>query len=90
VTVLHRSCETDRIRFGWVNASWVYALSFIPMHAKRALGALTPWETYEKATKIRLGGFEDGLIRENSHEGSDEITPADSEDDNTLESAISA
>lgn len=42
---------------------------------KRALGALTPWETFRKATEIKLGGFEDGLIRERSLEGSDEASP---------------
>ena len=45
------------------------------MHMKRALGTMTPWETFHKATEVKLGGFEDGLIRERSHEGSDEVSP---------------
>jgi len=51
-------------RFGWVNASYVYGMSFLPMHMRRALGTLTPWETYERATEVKLNGFEDGVIRE--------------------------
>ncbi|KAI1773549.1 glycoside hydrolase family 37 protein [Hypoxylon cercidicola] len=35
--------------FGWVNASYVYGLQFINTEMKRALGTLTPYETYEKA-----------------------------------------
>jgi len=45
--------------FGWVNASYVYGLSFLPMHMRRALGTLTPYDTFEKATKIKLGAVED-------------------------------
>jgi hypothetical protein len=56
--------------FGWVNASFVHGLSLIPKHMQRALGTLTEWETFRKATEIKLNGFEDGLIRENSREGS--------------------
>lgn len=37
-------------RFGWVNASYVYGLQLLPAHARRAIGTLTEWETYEKAT----------------------------------------
>jgi hypothetical protein len=57
-------------RFGWVNASYVYGLSFIPMHMKRALGTLTPYETFAKATEIKLGAVEDTI-----EEGSDESRP---------------
>ncbi|KAJ9604149.1 alpha,alpha-trehalase nth1 [Cladophialophora chaetospira] len=45
--------------FGWVNASYVYGLSFLPMHMKRALGTLTPYDTFDKATKIKLGAIDD-------------------------------
>ncbi|EXJ95703.1 neutral trehalase [Capronia coronata CBS 617.96] len=56
--------------FGWVNASYVYGLSFIPMHMKRALGTLTPYDTFAKATEIKLGTFDDTI-----EEGSDESRP---------------
>ncbi|KAG4419197.1 hypothetical protein IFR04_007698 [Cadophora malorum] len=36
--------------FGWVNASYVYGLQLITAHARRALGTLTPFETYLRAT----------------------------------------
>jgi hypothetical protein len=57
--------------FGWVNASYVYGLSFIPMHMKRALGTLTPWETFARATQIDLGDD----LNETIQEGSDESRP---------------
>lgn len=56
--------------FGWVNASYVYGLSFIPMHMKRALGTLTPYDTFAKATEIKLGAYDDTI-----EEGSDESRP---------------
>lgn len=37
-------------RFGWVNASYVYGLNIVDTRMKRALGAITDWETYKKAT----------------------------------------
>ena len=37
-------------RFGWVNASYVYGVALLDAHMRRAVGALTPWETYQKAT----------------------------------------
>ena len=37
--------------FGWVNASYVLGMSFVNAHMRRALGALTDWDTYLKATK---------------------------------------
>jgi len=37
--------------FGWVNASYVYGLTLINAHMKRAMGALTTWDTYVKATQ---------------------------------------
>ncbi|OAP58629.1 hypothetical protein AYL99_07719 [Fonsecaea erecta] len=57
--------------FGWVNASYVYGLSFIPMHMKRALGTLTPYETFARATEIKLGAGE-GTIEEGSDESRQE------------------
>ena len=39
----------DVYRFGWVNASYVYGLDILNAHQRRALGAVTPWETYSKA-----------------------------------------
>ena len=38
-------------RFGWVNASYVYGLQMVNAHMRRALGTLTPWEVYRKATE---------------------------------------
>ncbi|KAJ5606366.1 treB [Penicillium lagena] len=35
--------------FGWVNASYVYGLEILNAHMRRALGAITPYETYHKA-----------------------------------------
>ncbi|MCJ1399355.1 alpha,alpha-trehalase nth1 [Xylographa trunciseda] len=37
--------------FGWVNASYVYGLTIVNVHMKRALGALTPWETFNRMTE---------------------------------------
>ncbi|KAI1333712.1 glycoside hydrolase family 37 protein [Xylariaceae sp. FL0016] len=39
--------------FGWVNASYVYGLQFVNTEMKRALGTLTPYDTYEKAQQAR-------------------------------------
>lgn len=36
-------------RFGWTNASYVYGLSLLSLHAKRALGVQAPYEVYAKA-----------------------------------------
>lgn len=36
-------------RFGWVNASYVYGLQIVSAHMRRALGTLTPYETFVKA-----------------------------------------
>lgn len=38
--------------FGWVNASYVYGLQFTTAHMQRALGTLTPWKNYARATEI--------------------------------------
>jgi len=40
--------------FGWVNASYVYGLQLVNAHMRRALGTLTPWEVYRKATEDTL------------------------------------
>lgn len=40
---------TMLFRFGWVNASFVYGLDILNAHQRRALGAVTPYETYSKA-----------------------------------------
>ena len=42
-------------RFGWVNASYVYGLTFVNNHMKRALGTLTPWETFQRQTENSVG-----------------------------------
>ena len=34
----------------WVNASYVYGLTIVNTHMKRALGTVTPWETFRKST----------------------------------------
>jgi len=36
-------------RFGWVNASYIYGLTLVSAHMRRALGALTKWDTFEEA-----------------------------------------
>jgi alpha,alpha-trehalase len=36
-------------RFGWVNASYIYGLQIVNAHMRRALGTLTPYETFVKA-----------------------------------------
>lgn len=38
-------------RFGWVNASYVYGLQIVNAHMKRALGAVTPWDAFEKSMR---------------------------------------
>ena len=37
--------------FGWVNASYALGLDIVDTHMRRALGTLTPWETFEQATR---------------------------------------
>ncbi|KAI0434270.1 glycoside hydrolase family 37 protein [Xylaria sp. FL1042] len=48
--------------FGWVNASYVYGLQFISTDMKRALGAVTPYETYERAQREREEKFFDNPV----------------------------
>jgi len=71
--------------FGWVNASYVYGLSFLPMHMKRALGTLTPYETFQKATEIKLGAVED--VDDTIPEVSDE-SRQDSGDEAAVSSSV--
>jgi alpha,alpha-trehalase len=35
--------------FGWVNASYIYGLQIVNAHMRRALGTLTPFDTFMKA-----------------------------------------
>ncbi|KAK5064564.1 hypothetical protein LTR84_000397 [Exophiala bonariae] len=60
--------------FGWVNASYVYGLSFLPMHMKRALGTITPYEVFARATEIKLGADE------TIDEGLDEAIPGSADE----------
>lgn len=52
---LHKGARRDDadevVRFGWVNASYVYGLQIINAHMKRALGACTPFDSFRKATE---------------------------------------
>ena len=41
--------DAHSISFGWVNASYVYGLQIVNAHMRRALGTLTPYETFVKA-----------------------------------------
>lgn len=41
--------------FGWVNASYVYGLQIVNAHMKRALGAVTTWDTFKKMTEGQNG-----------------------------------
>ncbi|MCJ1307673.1 alpha,alpha-trehalase nth1 [Agyrium rufum] len=50
--------------FGWVNASYVYGLTIVNIHMKRALGTCTPWDTFHQAVSGMLGDgsvIDDGL-----------------------------
>ncbi|KAK3351799.1 trehalase-domain-containing protein [Neurospora tetraspora] len=37
--------------FGWVNASYIYGLQIVNAHMRRALGTLTPYDTFMKAVE---------------------------------------
>jgi alpha,alpha-trehalase len=39
-------------RFGWVNASYVYGLQIVNGHMRRALGTLTPYDTFLRAVEL--------------------------------------
>ncbi|RMZ86718.1 hypothetical protein DV736_g6056, partial [Chaetothyriales sp. CBS 134916] len=60
--------------FGWVNASYVYGLSFLPIAMKRALGTLTPWDLFAKATEIKLDDINDN----------DHVIPEDSDEEPSM------
>ncbi|KIV83023.1 hypothetical protein PV11_05084 [Exophiala sideris] len=66
--------------FGWVNASYVYGLSFIPIHMKRALGTLTPYDTFARATQINLSSVNESADETIQEEGSDESRPDSSDE----------
>lgn len=57
--------------FGWVNASVVYALSFLPTQMKRALGTMTPWTLFHEKTAVKLDGFDDMTIHEVDEDAKD-------------------
>ncbi len=38
-------------RFGWTNATYLYGLSLMSLHARRALGVHAPYEAYAEAKK---------------------------------------
>jgi hypothetical protein len=56
---------TEINRFGWVNASYVYGMQLLPMHMRRALGSVTTYDVYLKAT----GAFE------SDYESNESATP---------------
>lgn len=72
--------------FGWVNASYVYGLTIVNVHMRRALGALTPYDTFAKATEITAEEFEDMTIAEVSDE-TGTPSPADSDEPVDLDHA---
>ena len=43
-------------RFGWVNASYIFGQTFMTTHMKRALGACTPFETFQRTMMTALNG----------------------------------
>jgi hypothetical protein len=44
-------------------------MTLVPMHMRRALGILTTWDKFEKATAVRLDGFDhDDTIQEGIEE----------------------
>ncbi|VUC37880.1 unnamed protein product [Clonostachys rosea] len=45
--------------FGWANSSYIYGLRIVDAHMRRALGALTPWETFASATEALNYGEEE-------------------------------
>jgi alpha,alpha-trehalase len=47
--MMGRKKLTRVYRFGWVNASYIYGLQIVNAHMRRALGTLTPYETFVKA-----------------------------------------
>ena len=57
-----------------MNASYVYGLSLLKDHAKRAVGALTPYETFRKATATALDDFDEEVLEE-MESGDEYIVP---------------
>ncbi len=60
-----RWCEGGRLmcllRFGWVNASYVYGHQMIGAHARNALGTMTPWDAFIAAVENDRQKTLDGL-----------------------------
>jgi hypothetical protein len=52
LTRVDATCVSDISTTGWTNASVVLGLTFITQHQRRALGALTPPETFFKVPAI--------------------------------------
>lgn len=50
------------------------------MHMKRALGTLTPWETFYRATQIKAEQFDELTIRE----GSEDSAPGSGEENDAV------
>jgi hypothetical protein len=44
------------LRFGWVNASYVYGLQIVNTHMKRALGTVTTWDRFKTMTDAANAG----------------------------------
>lgn len=40
--------------FGWVNASYAVGLTLVNVHMRRALGTLTPWDTFHRMTEVGI------------------------------------
>ena len=53
--------------FGWVNASYVYGLQIVNAHMKRALGAVTTWDTFKKMTEGHHGDAEQADFEAPAH-----------------------
>lgn len=50
--------------FGWVNASYVIGLDIVNAHMRRALGALTTWDTFSRAMgNLDVHSTESGRLR---------------------------
>ena len=59
--------------FGWVNASYVYGLQIVNAHMKRALGAVTSWETF-KAMNDAADKRAAAAILHQAHDHAQELT----------------
>ena len=56
----HADCS---YRFGWVNASYIYALKIVNEHMKRALGAVVPWDTFNHMMKAKSDKEREHVLR---------------------------